>query len=124
MNLTIVVDGEDANDCPPMAISGEEHCAGPHASRFPGVSEDGPPQAVVVLIVQISKEIHFQVHHSPPNTCCSLLMVRVEPNLMLASTQPSGSVLKLGEDDREVPAIPPRRFKLHGAWRLLADPQD
>src|SRR5215211_8396127 len=59
MNLTIVVDGDDAHDCPPLAIPGEEHGAGPYASRFAGVRKDGPPQAVVVLIVQISNEIHF-----------------------------------------------------------------
>jgi len=66
VDLTVVINSHDSNDRPALRVAGKQHGARTDTIRIPSVDDEGPPQSIVVLGVQISYEINFQVHHSPP----------------------------------------------------------
>ena len=64
VDLSVVVDGDDADYGACLAVAGEEHRSGPDAVGGDSVSESGPAQTLVVLGVQVGYEI--EVFHGSP----------------------------------------------------------
>jgi hypothetical protein len=66
VDLTVVINSHDTHNRPALRVAGKQHGARSDAIRVPSVGDEGPPQSIVVLGVEISYEVNFQVHQSPP----------------------------------------------------------
>ena len=61
MNLAVVIDDGDANDCRGLRVTGEQHPTHDDTSRIAGVTKQTPAIAIVVLCVEIRHEVDLGV---------------------------------------------------------------
>ena len=62
MDLAILINGDDPNDRLGLTIATQQHRPGPDQVRVTCIGKSGPPQAIVVLGVQVSCEVDELTH--------------------------------------------------------------
>lgn len=109
MDLAVVVDGNDPDDRPPVAVTGQEHRPGHDQFGVGRGRECRPAESVVVLGVQVGDQVEFVSHLGSQRVVT--VMVRIEHDPVLTAVQPVDAGIQVVEGDAEVPRVPSRRFQ-------------
>lgn len=104
MDLSIFVDRYHPHDRSAGPVACEQHGVGMDEDRIASVSQERPPEPVVVLGGQISYEVYFQVHRTPGSVADPVPYMHLD--WMLGGTVRATE--SLTRDEPDDPSIPAR----------------